>query len=68
MIQKKPINLNNTQNADDTSCSVCRDLLAHMDRFFDILETSRRSSKSDWLTVDDIAKVFLYHLKQVGGI
>ncbi len=33
-----------------------QDLLIHIERFFDMLETTRRQHTSDWLTVDDIAK------------
>ena len=55
MTQKSPNNPN-LQKTTSESCSVCQELLIHMYRFFDMLETSRRSSKSDWLTVDEIAK------------
>lgn len=55
VIQKKSDNLNH-KTFDSQSCPVCRDLLTHMGRFFDMLETARRSTISDWLTVDDIAK------------
>ena len=43
-------------NTDNKSCSVCQDLLANMQRFLDMLSTADKSSASDWLTVDDIAK------------
>ena len=56
MISQRSDNLNNTKTADNKSCSVCRDLLTHMERFFDILETVRRIPASDWLTVEDIAQ------------
>ncbi|MFC1760706.1 helix-turn-helix domain-containing protein [Planctomycetota bacterium] len=38
------------------SCSICKDLLICMERFFDIIETKRKPNSSDWLTVDDISK------------
>jgi len=41
--------------ADSKNCSVCKDLLINIGRFFDMLETARRSFTSDWLTVDEIA-------------
>lgn len=44
------------KKADSKTCSVCRDLLVNMRQFFDILENTRKSSTSDWLTVDEIAK------------
>ena len=56
MISQRSDNLNNTKTADNKSCSVCRDLITHMERFFGMLETSRRIPASDWLTVEDIAK------------
>jgi excisionase family DNA binding protein len=46
--------LHNRANTD--GCSVCRELLANLRRFFDMLETARRRSGADWLTVDDIAQ------------
>ena len=36
-------------------CSVCRDLLANMRQFFDMLGVARTSSASAWLPVDEIA-------------
>lgn len=53
---KKKINNSTLNNVGNESCSVCRDLLTHMERFFDMLETVGRPPTSDWLTVDDIAK------------
>ncbi len=41
--------------ADSKNCSVCKDLLINIGRFFDMLETARKSFTSDWLTVDEIA-------------
>ena len=56
MISQRSDNLNNTKTANNKSCSVYRDLITHMERFFGMLETSRRIPASDWLTVEDIAK------------
>lgn len=62
------------KKADGKTCSVCRDLLANMNRFFDRLEAARRSSVSDWLSVDDIAselkvsKSIVYRLIHHGEI
>ena len=55
MISKKTANSNNSKKSDYESCSVCQDLLKHMERVFDMFETNRRAPKSDWLTVEDIA-------------
>ena len=55
MIRDKSDNLNDSEMADSMNCSVCKDLLANIGRFFDMLETARRSFASDWLTVDEIA-------------
>jgi excisionase family DNA binding protein len=49
----KPDNLKAQGNE---ACLLCKDLLAQMQRFFDILQNARRSYESDWLTVEDIAK------------
>ena len=48
-------NLNDAEIAGIKNCSVCKDLLINIGRFFDMLETARRSFTSDWLTVDEIA-------------
>ena len=55
MIQRKSGN-NDFRKTDSKNCPVCQDLLIHIERFFDMLETTRRQHTSDWLTVDDIAK------------
>ncbi len=55
MIREKSDNLNDAEMADSRNCSVCKDLLINVGRFFDMFETARRSFASDWLTVDEIA-------------
>ena len=55
MIRKKSDNLNGAEMAASKNCSVCKDLHINIGRFFDMLETARRSFTSDWLTVDEIA-------------
>ncbi len=55
MIRQRSDNLNDSGTADSRNCSVCRDLLANLGRFLDMLETARRSFTSDWLTVDEVA-------------
>ena len=56
------VDLNDNNNPNNSrnerlagNCSVCKDLLANLGRFLDVLETARRSSVSDWLTVDEIS-------------
>jgi predicted DNA-binding protein YlxM (UPF0122 family) len=56
MFQEKLDNLNNPKKAGTESCSVCEELLIHLQQFFNMLETARRTPASNWLTVDDIAK------------
>jgi len=56
VMAKKPSNLSSSMIFDSESCSICKDLLSNMQRFFEILETTCRISTSDWLTVDDISK------------
>ena len=66
--------LDKAGGADSESCSVCRDLLVHMERFFDILQSSGRPSSSDWLTVGEIAselkisKTIVYRLIHHGEL
>jgi len=47
-------NIKNKQNNND--CSICTELLDQMQRFFDMLESARKTHNSDWLTVEDIAE------------
>ena len=49
-------NPNDQNKINSEGCSVCRDLLTHLGRFFDMLDEARRPPESDWLTVDQIAK------------
>jgi hypothetical protein len=42
--------------ADTDTCSVCKDLVANMQRFFDMLENARQSSTSEWMTVEEVAR------------
>jgi hypothetical protein len=56
VIQERADNLSNCKGTDNDNCSVCRELLLSMGRFFDMLGSARRSSSSEWLTVDDISK------------
>lgn len=60
--------------ADSEGCSVCRDLLTHLDKFFDMLNSTRRYKESDWLTVEEIAtelkisKSIVYRLIRLGEL
>lgn len=49
-------NRNSAEELNNANCRVCKDLLSHMQRFFDMLENVRRTSTSDWLTVGEIAQ------------
>jgi excisionase family DNA binding protein len=44
----------NPANAE--SCSVCRELLANLRRFVEMIDTIRTSHQPDWLTVEEIAQ------------
>jgi len=55
-MQRESDNLSELNTADSENCSVCRDLLAHMGRFFDMIDAASKSRSSGWLTVDDIAR------------
>lgn len=56
MNSERPENLKKTNIANTENCSVCRDLLANLERFYSILEATRNCPISEWLTVDEIAK------------
>ena len=68
MSRKTSDNLINPERTNSENCKVCRDLLVHMERFIDMLQSIRESGVSDWLTVDGIArelkisKSIVYHL------
>ena len=47
-------NFDNLKGTD--ACMLYKDLLAQMQRFFDMLESARKTHNSDWLTVEDIAE------------
>ena len=49
-------NLKKSKKPNNEACLLCEDLLAQMQRFFDMLQSARRTSESDWLTVEDIAE------------
>ena len=73
-MRKESDNLSGSKMMDSESCSVCRDLLACMERFFDMIETARKPHSSDWLTVDEIAtelkisKSIVYRLIRQGEL
>jgi excisionase family DNA binding protein len=56
VIQKAPDNLNNKETPGSEACLLCEDLLKQMQRFFDMLQSARKSHDSDWLTVEEIAE------------
>ena len=43
-------------DADSNACRMCKELLANLEQFFEMLGAARKLPASDWLTVDDIAK------------
>ena len=55
LTRERPHNLNDSATADGKNCPVCRDLLANLERFLDMIESAHRSLTSDWLTVEEIA-------------
>lgn len=55
MSSEKLYNLS-TRNGAAENCTICRDLLANLELFYNVLENARRAHASDWLTVDDVAK------------
>jgi len=51
-----PDNESNLNPADIGGCSVCKDLLVNLGRFFDMVRTASPPQPSDWLTVDEISR------------
>ena len=51
-----PDNENDRNPVNTDGCSVCRELLVNLGRFFEMLEAVCDSHRSDWLTVDEIAQ------------
>jgi len=50
-------NDNSTANhTDSKSCSICRELLDNLNRFFEMLDGVRKAPADDWLTVEDVAR------------
>ena len=45
-----------TRNGAAENCTICRDLLANLELFYNMLENARRAQASDWLSVSEIAK------------
>lgn len=43
-------------DADSQGCSVCRELLDNLSRFFEIFESIQKINADGWLTVEDVAK------------
>ena len=74
MKPRLPDNENNLNPADIGGCSVCRDLLVNLGRFFEMLEAIRSPCSSDWLTVEDvsqelkISKSIVYRLIRSGNL
>jgi hypothetical protein len=51
-----PDNENDQNPANTDGCSVCRELLANLERFFGMLESARRSPDREWMTVEEVAR------------
>ena len=57
-----------SKKPDNEACLLCEDLLAQMQRFFDMLQSASRTSEADWLTVEDIAEELLGPIETAEGI
>lgn len=51
-----PEKVDNHKTKGIDGCSICKELLIHLEQFFNIIETSCRPPASGWLTVDDVSK------------
>ena len=56
MLLHEEENADNDPTADNGTCSVCKDLLADLQRFFDMLQNARKSPNSEWMTVEAVAR------------
>ena len=56
MLLHEEENADNDPTADNGTCSVCKDLLADLQRFFDMLQNARKSPNSEWMTVEEVAR------------
>jgi hypothetical protein len=56
MLPNKQQNVGGDCLTDSDNCSVCRDLLANLHRFFDMLENARKPADSGWMTVEEVAR------------
>jgi len=63
------------RNSEHTDgCSVCRELLANLGRFIEMIEGVRASHQGEWLTVDEVAgelklsKSIVYRLIRTGDL
>jgi hypothetical protein len=48
-------NENDRNSGNTDGCSVCRELLANLGRFIEMIEAVRASYPGEWLTVEDVA-------------
>jgi hypothetical protein len=56
MLPNKQQNVGGDCTTESDNCSVCRDLLTNLRRFFDMLEDARKSPDSEWMTVEEVAQ------------
>jgi len=49
-------NENDQDLANTDGCSLCRELLANLERFFGMLESARKSPDCEWMTVEEVAR------------
>ena len=74
VMRQRSGNIRDLGEAGNERCSVCKDLLAHIERFFAVVQNARGAPGSDWLTVDDIAselkvsKSIVYRLIRSGEL
>jgi predicted DNA-binding protein YlxM (UPF0122 family) len=52
----KQIDISIRRQTEGNNCSVCRDLLIHLNRFFEMLDSFRKIPADEWLTVEEIAQ------------
>jgi hypothetical protein len=69
-----PDNENARNPLNNGDCSLCRDLLVNLERFFEALDAARKRHDPDWLTVEEVAhemkisKSIIYRLIRNGDL
>ena len=56
MLPNKQQTIVDIHATDPDDCVLCKDLLANLQQFFGMLENTRRSPGTEWMTVEEVAR------------